>query len=217
MEQEKDPSQALHDEENLPPTDFNDTAESKAYESGESGESADSADSSAADATSAASNADRSPEELQLLLEDARAKADEHWEMVIRARAESDNLKKRHSRELENAHKYAIDKFVNELLPVRDSMELGLSAASEETADIAKLVEGTELTLKLLSDVMAKFGIEEINPEGEPFNPEYHQAMAMQPTNDVEPNTVITVVQKGYTLNDRLVRPAMVMVSQAAG
>lgn len=159
---------------------------------------------------------EQSPEKLQLLLEDARAKADEHWEMVIRARAESENLKKRHSRELENAHKFAIEKFVNELLPVRDSMELGLSAAQGEAADVAKLVEGTELTLKLLSDVMGKFGIEEINPVGEPFNPELHQAMAMQPSSDVEPNTVLTVVQKGYTLNERLVRPAMVMVSQAA-
>lgn len=160
---------------------------------------------------------EHSAEKLQLLLEDARAKADEHWEMVIRARAESENLKKRHSRELENAHKFAIEKFVNELLPVRDSMELGLSAAQGETADVAKLVEGTELTLKLLTDVMGKFGIEEINPVGEPFNPEFHQAMAMQPSSDVEPNTVLAVVQKGYTLNDRLVRPAMVMVSQAAG
>jgi molecular chaperone GrpE len=159
---------------------------------------------------------EHSAEKLHLLLEDARAKADEHWEMVIRARAESDNLKKRHSRELENAHKFAIEKFVNELLPVRDSMELGLTAAQDDAADVAKLVEGTELTLKLLTDVMGKFGIEEINPVGEPFNPEFHQAMAMQPSTDVEPNTVLTVVQKGYTLNERLVRPAMVMVSQAA-
>ena len=92
---------------------------------------------------------EHSAEKLHLLLEDARAKADEHWEMVIRARAESENLKKRHARELENAHKFAIEKFVNELLPVRDSMELGLSAAQDEAADVAKLVEGTELTLKL--------------------------------------------------------------------
>ncbi len=159
---------------------------------------------------------DVSPEKLHLLLEDARAKADEHWDMVIRARAESDNLKKRHQKELENAHKYAIDKFVNEILPVRDSMELGLSAASEEGAELAKLIEGTELTLKLMSTVLGKFGIEEVNPEGESFNPELHQAMAMQPTDEFEPNTVMTVIQKGYTLNGRLVRPAMVMVAQAA-
>jgi len=161
-------------------------------------------------------SADASPEKLQLMLEDARAKADEHWEMVIRSRAESENLKKRHQKELENAHKYAIDKFVNELLPVRDSMELGLNAANEDGAELAKLIEGTELTLKLLTDVMGKFGIEEVNPMGEIFNPEFHQAMAMQPTNDAEPNTVMAVVQKGYTLNGRLVRPAMVMVAQAA-
>ncbi len=160
---------------------------------------------------------DIAPEKLHLMLEDARSKADEHWEMVIRMRAETDNLKKRHARELENAHKYAIDKFVNELLPVRDSMELGISAGNEEGADLAKIIEGTELTLKLLTDVMNKFGIQEINPQGEPFNPEFHQAMAMQPSDEVEPNTVIAVIQKGYTLNDRLVRPAMVMVSQAAG
>ena len=158
---------------------------------------------------------DASPEKLHLMLEDARAKADEHWEQVIRARAELENLKKRHSRELENAHKYAIDKFVNEILPVKDSLELGLNAASDEGADLAKLIEGTELTLKLFLDVMGKFGIEEINPVGEPFNPEFHQAMAMQPSDEAEPNTVLTVVQKGYTLNERLVRPAMVMVAQA--
>ncbi len=155
------------------------------------------------------------PEKLHLMLEDARAKADEHWEQLIRVRAETENLKKRHARELENAHKYAIDKFVSELLPVKDSMELGLDAGTGESADLNKIIEGTQLTLKLFSDVMGKFGIQEVNPLGEPFDPEYHQAMAMQPSDEHEPNTVITVVQKGYTLNDRLVRPAMVMVSQA--
>jgi molecular chaperone GrpE len=95
-------------------------------------------------------------------------------------------------------------------------MELGLNAATDENGDLAKLIEGTELTLKLLTDVMGKFGIEEVNPVGQPFNPEFHQAMAMQPSADAEPNTVLTVVQKGYTLNGRLVRPAMVLVAQAA-
>ncbi|MES9872147.1 MAG: nucleotide exchange factor GrpE [Candidatus Sedimenticola sp. 6PFRAG7] len=154
-------------------------------------------------------------EDLQLLLEDARAKADEHWEQLVRAQAELDNLRKRQARELENAHKFALERFVGELLPVRDSMELGLSAAMEESADVEKLKEGTELTLKLLSDVMERFSVVQIDPEGEAFNPEYHQAMSMQPREDVPPNTVVTVVQKGYMLNERLVRPAMVMVSQA--
>ncbi len=158
----------------------------------------------------------QSVDELTLLLEDARAKADSHWDQVVRLQAELDNLRKRHDRELENAHKYALERFVSELLPVRDSMELGLSAAQEENASVEKLREGTELTLKLLSDVMEKFNVQQIDPQGEPFNPELHQAMSIQPRDDVPPNTVVTVVQRGYTLNGRLVRPAMVMVSQAA-
>ena len=195
-----------------------DTPESEEYsvEDLEVQSAAEDADNQNAGDDPASNMDDASPEKLHLMLEDARAKADEHWEQVIRARAELDNLKKRHSRELENAHKYAIDKFVNEILPVKDSLELGLNAASDEGADLAKLIEGTELTLKLFLDVMGKFGIEEINPVGEPFNPEFHQAMAMQPSDEAEPNTVLTVVQKGYTLNERLVRPAMVMVAQAS-
>ena len=157
-----------------------------------------------------------SPEELTLMLEDARNKADEHFDMLARARAELDNLRKRHDRDLENAHKFALERFANELLPVRDSLELGHNAALDEKADVAKLREGTELTLKLLSAAMEKFHIEQINPEGKPFNPELHQAMSMQPREDVEPNTVVTVIQKGYSLNGRLVRPAMVIVSQGA-
>ena len=156
------------------------------------------------------------PEELGRLLEDARSKADEHWDQLVRLRAELDNVRKRHARELENAHKFALERFVGELLSVWDSLELGHNAALEEGVNVDKLREGTELTLKLLGDVMVKFGVEQIDPTGQPFNPEFHQAMAMQPRNDVPPNTVTTVIQKGYTLNGRLVRPAMVMVSQAA-
>jgi len=155
-----------------------------------------------------------SQEELSLMLEDARGKADDHWDQLVRVKAELENSRKRQTRELENAHKFALERFVNELLPVRDSMELGLNAAREEGAGVDKLVEGTELTLKLFSDVMERFEVVQINPEGEPFNPELHQAISMQPRDDVPPNTVVVVVQKGYTLNDRLVRPAMVIVSQ---
>jgi molecular chaperone GrpE len=150
------------------------------------------------------------------LLEDARAKADEHWDQLLRARAELENLRRRHASELEKAHKYALDNFVKELLQVRDSLELGHDAAREGSADVDKLIEGTELTLKLLTDVMTKFGVEQIDPEGEAFNPELHQAMTTQPRSDVPPNTVVSVVQKGYALNGRLVRPALVMVSSAA-
>lgn len=157
-----------------------------------------------------------SPEQLRLMLVDARNKADEHWNMLMRGRAEMDNLRKRHERELENAHRFALDRFIAELLPVRDSLELGLNAAREDNADVAKLREGKELTLKLLADAMGKFGIEEIDPLDQPFNPDLHQAISMLPRDDVAANTVVAVVQKGYTLNGRLVRPAMVIVSQAA-
>ncbi|MBT8430822.1 MAG: nucleotide exchange factor GrpE [Gammaproteobacteria bacterium] len=161
--------------------------------------------------------AENSAEDLSQLLEQARAKADEHYEQMMRAHAELENLKRRHERDLENAHKYALDKFVAELLGVWDSLELGHSAAQDETADVQKLREGTELTLKMLSDAMGKFGVEQIDPMNQPFDPELHQAMSMQPRADVPANTVVAVVQKGYRLNGRLVRPAMVMVSQATG
>jgi len=163
-----------------------------------------------------AAPASDSPEQLTALLEDARSKADEHWNALLRARAEMENLNRRHAREVENAHKFALDGFVRELLQVRDSLELGHDAAQDATADVEKLREGTELTLKLLTDVMNKFGVQQISPMGEPFNPELHQAMTTQPRDDVPPNTVVAVVQKGYLLNGRLVRPALVMVSAAA-
>ena len=153
--------------------------------------------------------------DLVKLLEDARSKADEHWDQLLRVRAEMENLKRRHERELANAHKFALDSFVRELLQVWDSLELGHSAAQDETADVEKLREGIELTLKLFGDVMAKFNVERIDPVGEPFNPDSHQAMTMQPRGDMAPNHVVSVIQKGYTLNGRLVRPALVIVSQA--
>jgi molecular chaperone GrpE len=155
-----------------------------------------------------------SPEELQAQLSAVRAEAESLRDQALRVRAEMENVRRRHTVELEKAHKYALDSFVRELLQVRDSLELGHDAALSETADIAKLVEGMELTVKLLGDVMGRFGVEPVEPIGQPFNPEYHQAMSMQPRSDVPPNTVVAVIQKGYTLNGRLVRPALVMVSQ---
>ena len=153
------------------------------------------------------------PEELHALLTDARSKADQHWDQCLRLQADMENLRKRNERDLANAHKFALEKFANALLPVKDSLEMGLLAAVEN-ADVDKLVEGSELTLKMLTSAMEKYNINEINPLNEKFNPEYHEAMSMQERDDVEPNTVVTVVQKGYTLNDRLIRPAMVIVSR---
>ncbi|MGQ9830214.1 MAG: nucleotide exchange factor GrpE [Thermochromatium sp.] len=159
---------------------------------------------------------ERSVAELSAALEAARAEIEDSRDQVLRARAELENLRRRHAQELEKAHKFALDGFVRELLQVRDSLELGCNAAREQGADIDTLREGTELTLKLLCDVMEKFGVGVVDPAGQPFDPEFHQAVSMQPRDDVPPNTVVLVIQKGYTLNGRLVRPALVTVSQTA-
>ncbi len=151
--------------------------------------------------------------QLTALLEDARGKADEHWDQCMRLQAEMDNLRRRTERDLANAHKFALEKFANELLPVRDSLEMGLAAFDSENTDRHK--QGIELTLQMLTGAMEKFEIREVNPQDEAFNPDFHQAMSMQERDDVAPNTVVTVVQKGYLLNERLLRPAMVIVSRA--
>ncbi|MGD2136776.1 MAG: nucleotide exchange factor GrpE [Gammaproteobacteria bacterium] len=151
--------------------------------------------------------------ELTALLEDARGKADEHWDQCVRLQAEMENLRKRAARELANARKYALERFASELLPVKDSLEMGLAAFDAENTEKHK--EGIELTLQMLTSVMGKFEITEIDPQDEPFNPDFHQAMSIQERDDVEPNTVVTVVQKGYLLHNRLLRPAMVIVSKA--
>lgn len=149
---------------------------------------------------------------LEVKLAKAEATAAENWDHFIRTKAEMDNLRRRNAKDVENAHKYGIEKFVSQLLPVVDGMELGLAV---EGASAESLREGMELTMKMIEKMMENLGIEEINPINEKFNPEKHQAMSMQPSADVEPNTVIAVMQKGYLLNDRLIRPAMVMVSKS--
>jgi len=152
---------------------------------------------------------------LETQLADAIAKADDNWDQLVRARAEMENIRRRSERELANAHKYALEKFAQELLPVIDSMEMGVLAAQDENADVSKLREGTEMTLKMFETAIEKFGIKSVHPHGEIFNPEHHQAMTMLDSQEHEPNTVIDVMQKGYLLNERLVRPAMVVVSSA--
>jgi molecular chaperone GrpE len=153
--------------------------------------------------------------DLHALLEDARGKADEHWDQCLRLQADMENLRKRAERDVANAHKFALERFAAELLPVRDSLELGLAAFTAEGTDPEKLREGVELTLQMLANAMGKFEIREVNPQNEQFNPDFHQAMSLQERDDVEPNTVVTVVQKGYLLNERLLRPALVIVSKA--
>lgn len=151
-------------------------------------------------------------ESIQKQLEEALNKADENYELYMRSQAELENTKRRADKNVENAHKFALEKFSLELLAVKDSLEMGLSA---DDADASKLKEGTELTLKMLTQVLEKFSIYAVDPLGETFDPNLHQAMSMQESADHEPNKVIAVMQKGYLLNDRLLRPAMVMVSKA--
>ncbi len=158
------------------------------------------------------SSPEKNADSLEAQLEDAQAKATENWELYLRAIADMDNLRRRNTKDVESAHKYGIEKFVTELLPVLDSMELGLAA---EEASAESLREGMILTMNMLKKMMEKLGIEEIDPLNEKFDAARHQAMTMQPNADVEPNTVIAVMQKGYVLNERLMRPAMVMVSKA--
>lgn len=149
---------------------------------------------------------------LQDELEEARKKADEYHDRVLRMQAEMENLRKRAERDVSNTHKYAIEKFAGELLQVKDSLELGLDAGEVEAA---KLLEGSALTLKVLTSALQKFAIEEVDPLGEAFDPNLHQAMTTEESGEHAPNTVIRVMQKGYTLHERLLRPAMVIVSRA--
>ena len=146
-------------------------------------------------------------------LAEVQAKADENWERYLRAAAETDNVRKRSARDVENAHKFAIERFGKELLAVTDGLEMALAAS--DSASIESLLEGSRATLKLLGTTMERFGITAIDPEGEPFDPELHEAISVQPSDTVEPGTVLNVVQKGYILNGRLLRPAMVIVAEA--
>lgn len=152
---------------------------------------------------------------LETQLADAQAKADDNLDQLMRTKAEMENIRRRSEKDVSNARKYALEKFAQELLPVIDSMEMGVAAAMDENADISKLREGTEMTLKMFESAIDKFGIKSVHPKGEAFNPEHHQAMTMIDSQEHEPNTVIDVMQKGYLLNERLVRPAMVVVSSA--
>lgn len=153
-----------------------------------------------------------SPGTLEAELAEARARADEHWNSYLRAVAETDNLRKRAQRDVEAASRYAIERFAGELLEVRDSLELGVAAGA--SAEPARLLEGMEATLRLLNRAFEKSGLGVVDPAGQPFNPEFHEAMATQPSADQPPGTVLAVVQKGYVLNGRLLRPARVLVAR---
>ncbi len=151
-------------------------------------------------------------ERLGADLEAAEAKARENWDNYLRAVAETDNLRKRAARDVESASRYAIERFAAELLEVRDSLELGIAVGAG--ADPARLLEGMEATLRLVNKAFEKSGIAVLDPQGQPFDPEYHEAMVTQPTAEQEAGTVLAVVQKGYLLNGRLLRPARVVIAR---
>lgn len=156
-------------------------------------------------------------EELQAALDQAQAEAAQYRDQAVRAHAEMENVRKRAQRDVESARKFAIEKFATELLGVRDSLELGLRAAEEQSGDYDKLKEGMDMTVRMLVSSMDKVGIEAIDPKGETFNPELHEAVSTQPSDELAPNTVAEVMQKGYTLNGRVLRAAMVVVAKPGG
>jgi molecular chaperone GrpE len=160
-----------------------------------------------------AQSTEQAVEKLQQELAEAQAQVSQHRDQLLRAAAELDNIRKRAGRDVEQAHRYALEKIAQELLPVRDSLELAVASAG--TADASALAAGQEATLKLLARAFEKFSILGIEPLGEPFDPQRHEAMAMQDAPAAEPDSVLLVVQKGYELNGRLLRPARVIVARS--
>jgi len=153
------------------------------------------------------------PDPGEVTLESLQKKADENWNLYLRAVAETENTRKRAARDVEHARKYALERFSREMLAVADSLEMGLAAAAATDADMDTLLQGSEATLKLLTTTLERFGVTVVDPEGEPFDPELHEAISVQPSPDTEPGSVLKVIQKGYSLNGRLLRPACVIVA----
>jgi len=166
----------------------------------------------------AATDGEQKSESAEALLEAALKDVAKYKDAALRAEAEMQNLRRRSSIDLENAHKFGIEKLIQNLLPVVDSLEKGIESAEQAAEDAGNkaIIEGVSLCHKMLVDALGKEGVVAVDPQGEPFDPNLHQALSMIENPDVEPNSVVVVVQKGYTLKSRLVRPAMVMVSKPA-
>ena len=143
-------------------------------------------------------------------LEEVTNKAEENWDKYLRAVAEMENIRKRSARDIENARKYSIESFAKEIITVVDTFEMSMES---DELNIDDLVSGNKSTMQLIKNILEQFGVTMIDPHGEPFNPEFHEAMSMQQSDKIEPGTVVTVYQKGYILNDRLLRPARVVVA----
>ena len=153
-------------------------------------------------------------EDLESQLEEAQQSTKDNWDKLLRSQAEMENLKRRTSKDLENAHKFALDSFVKALLEVSDSLAMGIKSAKDEKATLENTTEGLELPNKVFNSTLEQFGVEAINPIDEKFNPDLHEAVTMVPMPDKESNTVLEVIQIGFSLNGRLVRPALVVVVQ---
>ena len=151
-------------------------------------------------------------ERLQQALEASEERAKNHWDQYLRAVAELDNVRKRAARDIEAANRYGLERFATELLPVKDSLEQAVQSAPK--ADIRTLIEGQAATLQLLNKALERLGVNVIDPQGEPFDPARHEAMMAQESSTAEPNSVLQVVQPGYELNGRLLRPARVIVAR---
>ena len=162
----------------------------------------------------AAESEDETGETADQQLAKAQVTIKDYWDQMMRLRAEIDNNLKRAERDIENAHKYALKNFVENLLPVIDSMEMGQVAAGADNATLESIREGSALTMSMFVQVLQKNGLQQIDPLGEKFDPEKHQAISMTAAENAASNTVIEVMQKGFLLNDRLVRPAMVVVAK---
>ena len=169
---------------------------------------------------------DNQPEELNPQVDDVSGEAEgrvgelenqlaEAKEQLLRAAADVQNARRRAEQDVEKAHKFALEKFANDLLPVVDSLERGLELSNADDESIKPMREGMQLTLKMFLDTLERFQVQQLNPVGEPFNPEHHQAMVMEESATMEPGSVLKVFQKGFTLSGRLLRPAMVVVSKA--
>lgn len=153
-------------------------------------------------------------QDVSAMLSEAQAEAEKQKELALRTLADMENLRRRTRIDLESAHKFALEKFVDALVPVMDSMEMGIDAASKEEVTKESIQEGMDMTLKQFIDVLGNFNVERIDPVGEKFDPQLHEAMTMVPSPEHESQTVMEVFQKGYRLNERLVRPARVIVAQ---
>jgi molecular chaperone GrpE len=153
-------------------------------------------------------------EQLRLKLSEAEERARNHWDQYLRAVAEHDNIRKRALRDIDQAHRYGLERFAHELIPVKDSLDLAVQNAAQASS-ISTLIEGQSATQRLLGAAFEKVGISEINPVGEPFDANLHEAVVAQESSTAEPNSVLAVVQRGYTLNGRLLRPARVVVAKA--